>query len=400
MNIGNQKLQKKINRERIITLLREQGELSRSQIAEQTGLGWGSVTKYTAELLSEEVICEMRTERSGGRNSVILGLNRDYKYMIGIDLGAGFIKGILTDMSGLVCESHSEATKWDAAQSEMLEQIYSVVGQLLDMANIPKERLLAIGCGVAGVIDYGQGVVLQAGNFRDFNHVPLAGFLRERFSVPCFVANTMMIRMLGAIAAGLIDDNHNAAYIWLGTGVGSGIVCQGKILIPTKYEILGDIAHYMVERNGPQCYCGLHGCLETMVGSRYLIQHFQGVIPGKTDPEWADVMDSAKNGNSTVKAILARAGRYVADAIGGIIQFHHPERVILDGGMTGFGDALVQPLRDALEERFPRERFDVNNIIIADRDYYRGALGAASFAWDKLYYSSEHKYVNLDMDAE
>lgn len=400
INIGNQRLQKKINRELIIAQLRQSGELSRSRIAELTGLGWGSVTKYTGELLRENMIVEVRAEKSGGRNSVILGLNQDYKYIAGIDIGAGFMKAVVVDMSGAVRASHREATKWDCEKAVVLAQINDMIVKVLDEAGISSAQLLAIGCGISGGVDFSTGFLKRTGNFSDFKQVPLAGILQERFGVPCFLSNSIIIRLLGISKSPLIRHCRNVAYVWLGTGVGAGIISDGRIVVPTEDRPIGDIAHYMIRRDGVRCYCGLHGCLETVVGARHLLKRIRersGRVFSDDDvTAWREIREAAAKGETGVCGILAEAGRDIATVIEGIIQFNRPELIILDGGMTHLGEPLVRPIRNAVGERFPQERFDAANIIAAGPENYCGALGATLFAWDNVFHS-EREYVNLQL---
>lgn len=403
MNIGNQKLQKKINRERIINLLRQQGDLSRSQIAEQTKLGWGSITKYTGELLQDNLVREVGVQKSKGRNSVILGLNHDYKYIVGLDVGASFIKGVLVNMGGTPCEFYREATLWDADEATVLNQIYGVIEKLLKQAQISQDRLLAIGCGFAGGIDFDSGTVKRAGNFRDFTMVPLAELIRDRFNTPCFVANGIIVRLLGESRSEQVKNKINVAYISLGTGVGAGVICRGRVLVPTEDERIGDIAHFMVMRDGPQCYCGLHGCLEALVGARHLMAKIRELLldsdsclKNVSSLSWEMIAEAAVNNDPLICRVLSEAGTHIGAAVGGIIQFHRPDVIVLGGGMTNLGDCLIRPIRNAVAEYMPSERFNVDNIVVSDQNGRSGAIGATLYAWDNIFHS-ERIYTNLKL---
>jgi len=404
MNIGNQKLQRKINRERIINLLRQQGNMSRSQITGQTKLGWGSITKYSSELLKEGIIKEVGDQKSKGRKSVILGLNKDYKYIVGLDIGAGLIKGTVVNMAGIECGYHQEETLWDTDKSKILEQIYKIIEKLLKIADISSEQLLAIGCGFAGGVDFELGIVKVAGNFRDFTQVPLGDLISKQFKTPCFIANSILVRLLGESKSDLVTDKKNIAYISLGTGIGAGIIFLGKVIVPTEDERIGDIAHFMIKEDGPQCYCGMHGCLETLVGARHLMTKIKkrlansnSKLKGILDSlSWELLQEAAKNKDKIVCEILKEAGCYIGTALIGVVQFYHPDVIILGGGMTNLGDHLIQPIKDTIAEHLPVERFDVNNIIISNQKYHNGAIGATLYAWDNIFHS-EREYVNLKL---
>jgi predicted NBD/HSP70 family sugar kinase len=406
MNIGNQKLQKKINRERIINLLRQKGNMSRSQIAEYTKLGWGSITKYTGELLQEEIIKEVGAQKSKGRNSVILGLNEDHKYLVGLDIGSSFIKGIVVNMTGVECAFLREETLWESDRETVLEQIYSHIEKLLAQAGISENQLLAIGCGLAGGIDFEHSVVKDAANFRDFDGVPLGRLIRERFNTPCFLANSIIVRLLGESVSNAVINEKNIAYVSLGTGIGAGIIFQSKILVPTENEKIGDIAHFMVEKDGAKCNCGLHGCLEALVGARRLMAKIKTQLPesnsilkdGMENLDWEAIAHAAESNDELVCGILKEAGRYIGMALCGVIQFHRPEIIVLGGGMTNLGDCLINAIKDEIADSLPKERFDVDNIVISDQIYRCGAIGATMYAWDNIFHS-EREYVNLKLQG-
>ncbi len=404
MNIGNQKLQKKINRELIINLLREQGNLSRSQIAEKTKLGWGSITKYTAAMLQENLVKEIGAQKSKGRSSVILGLNKNFKYLIGLDIGSSYIKGIVVNMAGEECAFLREATLWNDNREIVLEQIFSHITKLLSQVGINKKRLLAIGCGFAGGIDFDSGTVKKAGNFRDFDQVPLAKLIHEEFDTSCFVANGIVVRLLGESRSEQVKHKNNVAYVSLGTGIGAGVILNSKILVPTNDERIGDIAHYMVMKDGPRCYCGLHGCLETLVGSRHLMKKILDFLPESdsclknlSGPlSWEDVAVAANNNDQFISGILKEAGQYIGEALCGIIQFHRPDLIVLGGGMTNLGNSFIQPIKDKVASSLPKERFDVDNIVISNQSLRNGAIGATFYAWDNCFHS-QHEYINLKL---
>ena len=406
MNIGNQKLQKKINSELIINILREQGNLSRSQIAERTKLGWGSITKYTAELLHKNIVKEMGEKRTQGRKSVILGLNPDYKYMIGLDIGSSNIKGVVVNMTGIIKGYHREPTLWDADQATVLNQIYAFIEKLLEISGISSNQLLTIGCGISAFVDFEAGRIIKAANFKDFSDIPIKDLITQRFNKQCYIANSMVVRLLGESKSQLVGTEKNVAYISLGTGIGAGIIYKGKVIAPTENEHIGDIAHFLAIKDGPSCYCGLKGCLEFTVGSRHLMHKIQARLPGSNSElnklsvplNWELVTEAAKHKDKLICDILREAGHYIGIAAVSIIQFYCSDVIILGGGMTNLGESLIQPIRDTVAELLPIERFNADNIIISKEKYYNGAIGATLYAWDNIFHS-RRQYVNIQLNG-
>jgi len=202
----------------------------------------------------------------------------------------------------------------------------------------------------------------------------------------------MIIRLLGVSRSPQVSNRHNVAYISLGTGIGAGIISHGRILVPTSDEHIGDIAHFMVRRDGPQCFCGLHGCLEAIAGARAVLRTIRQRT-GEDRLEWVQV--KARPDDAIIDDVLTAAGRDIAMALCGIIQFHRPDVIILGGGMTELGDRLIGSIRAAVAEQIPAERFDVAGIVVSEQRNC-GSLGATMYAWDNIFHS-DREYVNLKL---
>jgi predicted NBD/HSP70 family sugar kinase len=176
--------------------------------------------------------------------------------------------------------------------------------------------------------------------------------------------------------------------------------------VPTENEKIGDIAHFMVEKDGAKCNCGLHGCLEALVGARRLMAKIKTQLPesnsilkdGMENLDWEAIAHAAESNDELVCGILKEAGRYIGMALCGVIQFHRPEIIVLGGGMTNLGDCLINAIKDEIADSLPKERFDVDNIVISDQIYRCGAIGATMYAWDNIFHS-EREYVNLKLQG-
>jgi predicted NBD/HSP70 family sugar kinase len=358
---GNQKFLRMAGISAILNIIRDRGPLSRTDIASETKLGWGTVTRRADELVKAGTLVESKTVSAGrGRSSVMLDLNTGAGHFIGVDFGSRKTSVVLADIKGEIVRDMTEETNSGGSQnsvSGLIELIQSVIGK--DFAG----KIAGIGAAVSGSVDFSTGEIIKAINFRrPLERVPLGKILQGEFKVPVRVLNALTARLLGEIRHGAGASVKNMVYLWLGTGVGSAIVSNGRPLIPAARERLGDIGHIMISPGGPLCKCGLKGCLEAYAGYERL----------KTGLESGDIT-------------LKTAAEHISAGLFYMIQLHAPEKIVIAGKYAEFGEGFIGMIRDSAGKKLPPERFDARNICPSETGGLGGARGAVEAVWSHLY---------------
>ncbi|MDD5598572.1 MAG: ROK family protein [Victivallaceae bacterium] len=361
--LGHPKFLKKVNNSAILNLLRDTGPLSRTEIVARTKLGWGTITKYTEELVKQGMLTEnKKILKTKGRNSIMLDLNPDIKYFIGIDWGSRSTSITLVDIKRKCVRKKCAET--NSGLSDPISGLTELIRGIIDEKC--KDKIAGIGIGVSGFIDFSTGEIIKAINFPALRQVPLCELLHKKFKVPVFISNSVNARLLGEIKFGMGVGVRSMIYLWLGTGVGSAVVSNGKVLMPQAQECLGDIGHILINKNGPLCKCGLRGCLEAYTGYEKIMAELNARKHDKDE-------------------ILRTAAEYISRGLFYMIQLYAPEKIVIAGKYMEFGEAFLAMVKKAIADKLPRERFDTRNICFSGTGPYGGAMGAVELVWLNLY---------------
>jgi len=264
-------------------------------------------------------------------------------YSIGIDLGGTkILAGVVDTEKGIVIETAKKRTKKLEADF-IVQRIIETVEKAICKAQIPLSQISSIGIGAAGQVDRKNGILISAPNLNCFD-VELKKILEEHFSIPTYVGNDVEVATLGEMKFGSGVGYNNFVCIFVGTGIGSGLVCDGKHLKGAT-GTAGEIGHIMVDTGGRICGCGEHGCLEAYAsrtaiekrilgsmkkGHKSIIDESikeSGVIRSK------DLSDALDAGDEVVLSAITEASEYLSSGLASVINFYNPELIILGGGL-------------------------------------------------------------------
>jgi glucokinase len=310
---------------------------------------------------------------------------------IGVDAGGTKIEGLLVDVGtgGILDRRRVPSPAEDAEASA--EAIVTVARELV----AGRDGVRALGVGAAGMVDR-SGVMRYAPNvaWREF---PLAERVRKGVGLPTLVDNDANVAAWGEFRFGAGRDADDMLLVTVGTGIGGGIVSDGK-LFRGSHGFAGEIGHVIVEPGGPVCGCGNLGCWEQVasgraigrLGRQAVADHPDSLIVEAAggDPEkigGVEVTLAAQRGDRVAIGILAEVGRRLGEGIAGLVNVLDPELVVVGGGAIEAGELLLEPARrafvDAVEA--PEHRPEVP-ILAAALANDAGAVGAADLAWREV----------------
>ena len=306
-------------------------------------------------------------------------------YRIGIDLGGTNIAvGVVDEQHRILSEV---AVPTDAARpyGEVIADMIAAVEQALAAAKLTAADCVSIGIGSPGNCDSERGVVVRAYNLGWFN-VPVCEILQKHFGIPVRLSNDANVAALAETVAGAAIGCRNVVVITLGTGVGGGIIIDGRIYAGMR-TAGAEMGHALLVLDGEPCSCGRNGCWEAYASATALIrqgkkaaaEHPESLLAGVKDMMAIDIFDCADHGDAVAQQVIDRWCDYVAAGLTDIVNTLAPEKILIGGGVSRQGERILQPMRRYVADHcFGQHEGAIPEIQCAMLGNEAGIIGAAA----------------------
>jgi glucokinase len=281
------------------------------------------------------------------------------EYVVGVDLGGTKILSGVFDHSMECVGTAKVSTKAQRGVDKVVERIARCAQDAVDEADLTFKQIAGIGIGAPGAVDFGSGTVIFAPNLEGWKEIPLKKELEKTLGVPVFVENDCNISTLGVYAVELKSKPHSMVGIFVGTGIGGGLVVDGELYSGFAHTA-GEIGHMVLEVNGPKCGCGNKGCFEALASRTAIFQQIKaGVKDGQktlltemlgddlADLRSGDLRKAIRRGDKFVDRIIESAAEYIGIATANLINVLNPEVVVLGGGVI---EALADEMMSVIIE--------------------------------------------------
>jgi glucokinase-like ROK family protein len=353
-------MMRELNRSLVVDLLKEHSPISRAAISKLSALAKPTVSTIVDELVSDGLVREIgigQTRSNGGRPPILLEYNNRSQFLVGVEIGVRHTVIALADARGEEID-RTELAMAPTKPVATLRVIATEIRKTLRNAGAPLGRLAAIGIVVPGMVDANTMTCLLAPNI-GWRDVPIRDLLARSFKVPIFVHNTVDPATVAESLEGAGEGVGDIAMIWASTGVGAGLLHDGRVF-GGYGGISGEIGHCYVPGSTERCACGKVGCLETIASGpavaraaeRAIAAGRATVLVGKRKRPLTsvDVGAAAAEGDAVAIEVLAEAGRALGIAASWLVNLFNPALVLVGGGLAEVGDPLLRPLREALSE--------------------------------------------------
>ncbi len=309
------------------------------------------------------------------------------KYYVGIDLGGTFIKGGIVDDLGNIIVSDKVPTESKKGDKAVALNIANLVKTLLKSANLTESDVVGIGIGVPGMIDSKAGEVIYSNNL-DWYDFKISNEVEKHTGLPVKIANDANVAALGETKFGSGKDYTSTVLLTLGTGVGGGIIIDGKLFEGNR-SAGAELGHSVIVDGGEECTCGRKGCLEAYASATALIRDTKRAMQndknskmweiGSIDLVTGKTAFDYMNVDKTAKAVVDNYIQKLAVGITNIANVFRPEAVLLGGGVCAQGDSLVKPLQAHLDrDIFAGSKGPQVKILTATLGNSAGLLGAVA----------------------
>ncbi len=308
--------------------------------------------------------------------------------VIGVDLGGTNLRTALISPAGDIFHKQKEATEASQGHEKVIEKLVAGIRRQQAIAQHDGHSVIAVGVGAPGVIHEQRGVVVKSPNFPDWDNLPLKQELESAVGIPVFIENDANAAALGEQWRGAAQGIKSMIYLTLGTGVGGGIVLEGKIWQGAD-GMAGEVGHMTIIPDGRRCGCGNSGCLEMYASSRGIVMSYLEGLAGRScsapsSITSADVYQAARGGDALAIRVMEEMGRYLGIGIANLINIFNPEMVVIGGGVNAAWDLFMDATGSEIRKRafaYPAERTRIVPSALGDE---AGMVGAAALAFQKV----------------
>lgn len=311
------------------------------------------------------------------------------KYYVGIDLGGTNIAAGVVDEEYKIIGKASVKTNLPRPYGEICDDMARVVELALENAGICMKSVEWVGIGSPGTANTNTGI-LEYSNNLDFHNVPLKAEMEKRLNKSVFIENDANAAAYGESLAGAAKGKQNVVAITLGTGVGGGVIVNGKIY-GGQYFAGAELGHMGIVHNGRQCTCGRKGCLEAYASATGLKNMTKEAMQENPNSKMWEIaggelsnvggrtaFDAMRLGDEAGKKVVDMYIEYLGYGLANLVNIFQPEILVIGGGVCNEGETLIAPLRDYIDNHTMAIGPEVNTkLMVAQLGNDAGIIGAA-----------------------
>src|SRR4051794_9957953 len=341
---------RRLNRLRVIHALRDQGKISRADIARRTGLSRSTVSSLVADLQADGLVVEraepgMAYGAQGGRPPILLSFDASAGAAVGLDFGHSHLRVAVSDLAGAILAEREQPLDTDHEAREGLDAAADLVQDALADAGVERERVIGAGMGLPGPIRQADGVVGSSAILPGWIGVAAGAEMHARLDLPVMVDNDANLGALAEAAFGAGRDAGDLIYLKVSSGIGAGLILNGR-LYRGSTGLAGELGHVLVDPDGLVCRCGNRGCLETLAATGALVE----LLRRSHGDEFtvASMLAAARDGDLGCRRVIADAGRAIGRAVATLLNVLNPELLVMGGDLAAAGDLLLDGIRESV----------------------------------------------------
>ncbi|MEK3910152.1 ROK family protein [Paenibacillus sp. FSL H7-0331] len=363
---------KQKNMSEILERIWEYRQISRVELVELTGLTSGTITNLTHDLIQLGILRENEAISGNvGRRRVMLGFDPRFYRIIGLDIGRTSFEIIVMDLNGTILQSierEMNGVQGPEAYFQVITPTLTTVKQEIEAAG---EKILGLGVGIPGPIYYESGSLLAPPNFPGWKGYPLKQMLEQQFDLVTLIEDDARTSAMAERWYGLGKSVQNLVSITMGTGIGGGVVTNGKIVRGTN-GLCGQVGHMTIVLDGKMCDCGNRGCWETV-----------GSIPGILS-RWSqgstlmELQTAIRQGEPEALRCIDETLAYLEAALVNVQNLYDPELILLGGRLFPLLAEHLDQLKPRLQSRLYAFAKDRLRIEPATFGTSQSAVGAAA----------------------
>lgn len=366
-------------------------------ITEISGVSKSTISHQINKLLKLGLI-EEKDPADSSQRKLKLRIRGTVGYVAGIFLGTTKLTIILFTLDMQIAAEKTYLFDSISEPEVCNREIIKQLKLLCQEQNI--DSLWGIGIGFPFPVNFREGKPDSPPNVPLWHGYPLKQLYEREFGCPVLVDNDVNVMALGEGYMGCTQDESNFLFIKVGTGIGAGLIVDGKIYRGAN-GCAGDIGHIAVDGNSVQCHCGNRGCLEAESGGKALAAKAYQMATGGESPFLAgrlkatdrlsavDINDGAIDGDLTCIQLIKDAGHSVGEVSAKLVNFFNPSSIVVGGGLSGFGNLFIGAIRESVIRRSLHLATYELNVRISELKQKSGPTGAGTLILDHIFSSEE-----------
>lgn len=367
-----------INRSAILEIIRREGPISRSAIAERLEVSLPTVMRIVDGLVEEGFVRPQGTsEWSGGRRRPLLEFNKDGYLVLGVDMGGTKMYGALSDLGGNILDE-IYVEHHQTSGEESFSALITLIDKLLVSPKVEGRRIRGIGIGAPGVTLHQQGIVTWAYTLH-WENFPLKSRLSERYDLPITVDNDVNLAALGELWFGAGQNYQDMVLVAIGTGIGAGVIIDGSLYRGSK-EASGEIGNMLPGRDFLGKNYRDFGALESVASGTGIAARARELLSSQrstrdlNDLTAESIFEAARCGESWAWTVINETVDYLAIAVANLVSAFDPEIIVLGGGVSQSADLLIRPIMTRIELAIPNPP----RLVVSDLGLKATVMGAVT----------------------
>ncbi|MFZ3085427.1 MAG: ROK family transcriptional regulator [Candidatus Hydromicrobium sp.] len=387
---------KEINKKNILKIVMEMGPISRIDISRHLKISRPTTSAYIGELIKDGLVKEIgkgESTSSGGKKAVLLQFNVRAGYIVGVMIGVKTIRIALTDLGSNIMEIIKVPTEEWLGPDAVIDKLVKNLKKIIRTSKVNKEEIIGIGVGATGLVDSKKGLVIFSPNLDGWNNIKLKEIVEEKIGLPTFIENECRVQAIAEKKYGLAKDVKNFVCVETGTGIGTGVFIDNKLMTGDK-GMAGEVGHIITDLAGDRmCHCGNTGCLETLCSISSLIEDIMADIRksgkfvdyGGRKLKMEDLYRLYEHGDKIVTGNVEKNAEYLGIGISNTIKMFNPELIIIHGEIIKFGNKYLSKVRESVSKKtFPKVK-DNYNIQFSKLGENVGLIGATSIVFNSIF---------------
>lgn len=380
----------------VLEIIRTGEGASRVEIAEKTGLTAQTVSNIVKRLQDDELVIEAGIMESGsGKPRVKLQINPHSRYAVGVLLDRDIVTLVIMGLNGRILERSRLSLNHENGPAGVIEQVAQAIEALIKQASVDPNRVVGVGLGCPGPMDHEKGIIYEPFDLLGWGHVVIKDPLQRRVRFPVTIENDATAAVVGERWVRGSEGGQNFAFIFMGVGIGAGLVIQNQIYRGATTNA-GEFGHITLNPDGPVCFCGNRGCLEIYASPAKIMEKVKERLSrgeesqlSSIEPEaltMPQIYRAALEGDTVATTEVRQAARMLGYGIVNMINLLDLEMVVLGGKLSAdAGHLYQQVIQNIIRERLVTRNVRNFRIELSAAGEDAGAVGAAALVLHEIF---------------